>query len=86
MTLEDPNVLRLPIFLSVLLVMAVLELLIPKRDLVVSKSKRWVTNILIGGIGSALVRVMGMVALPIVAISAAVWRKVRSGDFFTMLT
>ncbi len=73
MPIEDSNTLRFAIFIGVLLTMGFLELFIPKRELTVSKTRRWITNIFIAGFGSAVVRLMGFIALPIVALSAAFW-------------
>ncbi len=62
---------RLVIFISVLVSLACIELIIPKRELSSVKSHRWFTNFTIAFIGNAAVRLMGMVTLPIVAMSAA---------------
>ncbi len=64
---------RLIIFVSVLVSLACIELIIPRRDLQSIKSRRWFTNLTIAAIGNGAVRLMGMIALPIVALSAAVY-------------
>lgn len=73
---------RLFVFLSVFLCMALLELFIPKRDLQASKAKRWLTNISIGGIDSLLVRLMSMVAMPMVAVGAATYAEAQQWGLF----
>ncbi|MGH1352497.1 MAG: sterol desaturase family protein [Methyloligellaceae bacterium] len=64
---------RLVIFIAVLISLACIELIIPRRELKTAKSHRWFTNLSIAMIGNAAVRLMGMVALPIVAMSAAIY-------------
>jgi len=71
--------LRFGVFAGILLAMAILELAIPKRDLSVSKARRWFTNFSIVGIDSLMVRVMarlpdliGAVAVPLAAVGAAI--------------
>ncbi|MEM7775171.1 MAG: sterol desaturase family protein [Pseudomonadota bacterium] len=72
-------VLRFSVFAGVLLAMAALEVLIPKRELRAPRSRRWLTNFAIVGIDSALVRLMsalpgilGAAAVPLVAVAAAI--------------
>jgi sterol desaturase/sphingolipid hydroxylase (fatty acid hydroxylase superfamily) len=62
---------RLAVFVGVLLLMALLEILWPKRKLDVTKSGRWVTNLGIGVLGALLLRLMAMLAVPIAAVAAA---------------
>ena len=63
--------LRLSAFAGIFLAMVVLEYLLPKRRLTVSKSRRWLTNISIGGIDSLLVRLMAMLVIPLAAVATA---------------
>ena len=72
-------VFRFSIFAGVLIAMAALEFLIPKRDLTAPKSRRWLTNFAIVGIDSAVVRLMaalpsilGAAAVPLAAVAAAI--------------
>ena len=64
---------RLAVFASVFLVMALIELLWPKRQLIVSKRKRWLTNIGISAAGTLLLRLMAMLVVPVAAIAAAIY-------------
>jgi sterol desaturase/sphingolipid hydroxylase (fatty acid hydroxylase superfamily) len=66
-------VLRLGVFLAVFIVMAVAEVLRPRRRLSHSRSKRWVTNLSIVAIDSLVVRLMGALAIPLVAVGAAIY-------------
>jgi sterol desaturase/sphingolipid hydroxylase (fatty acid hydroxylase superfamily) len=68
---QSDGLIRLAVFASVFLVMALVELLWPKRELIVSKRKRWLTNIGISAAGTVLLRLMAMLAVPVAAIAAA---------------
>jgi sterol desaturase/sphingolipid hydroxylase (fatty acid hydroxylase superfamily) len=68
---QSDGLIRLAIFASVFLAMALVELVWPKRKLIVSKKKRWVTNIGISAAGTVLLRLMAMLAVPVAAIAAA---------------
>ena len=70
---QSDGLIRLAIFASVFVVMALIELGWPKRRLVVSKQRRWLTNIGISVAGTALLRLMTMLAVPIAAIAAALY-------------
>jgi len=69
---------RLGVFLGVLLLMALVEVLWPKRELEVAKGGRWVTNLGIGTLGALLLRLMAMLAVPIAAVAAAFYAE-RNG-------
>lgn len=62
---------RLAAFGSVFIALALLELAAPKRPLLTAKSRRWGTNLAIVAVGGLLVRVMGALAAPVVAVGAA---------------
>ena len=64
---------RLAAFAGIFVVMALLELLIPKRELGHSKGSRWFTNITIGGVDSLVVRLMALIVIPVSAVAAALW-------------
>ena len=83
---EDTGLWRFAIFVFVLCLMAALEFVIPKRKLVAPKARRWVTNIFIAGLGSGLVRLMGAVAVPIIAMAAAVWAESQNIGLFYVLS
>lgn len=70
--LPEP-LLRFGVFALVFVVMALLEIARPKRKLVAPKGRRWLTNLVIVGIDSLLVRLMAALAVPVVAIAAAVY-------------
>ncbi|PSB01010.1 sterol desaturase family protein [Merismopedia glauca] len=59
---------RLSVFLGVLLLMAVLELIIPRRKLSISKLIRWASNLGIVILNTALLRVI----LPLTAVKMAI--------------
>ncbi|HEY8275794.1 MAG TPA: sterol desaturase family protein [Methyloceanibacter sp.] len=69
---------RFAVFLGVLLLMALVEVLWPKRKLGVTKGGRWVTNLSIGMLGALLLRLMAMLAVPIAAVAAAFYAE-RNG-------
>jgi sterol desaturase/sphingolipid hydroxylase (fatty acid hydroxylase superfamily) len=68
---QSDGLIRLAVFAGIFLLMALLELLSPKRKLTVSKRKRWLTNVGISVTGTVLLRLMAMLAVPIAAIAAA---------------
>jgi len=70
--------LRLSVFIGVFIIMALLELLMPRRKLNYSKSHRWFTNISVIAIGSLVVRLMGMLAVPLLAVATALWTEANS--------
>jgi len=59
------------VFLGAFLLMALIELLWPKRKLLVSKKRRWLTNLGISVAATALLRLMAMLAVPVAAIAAS---------------
>jgi sterol desaturase/sphingolipid hydroxylase (fatty acid hydroxylase superfamily) len=75
---QSDGLVRLAIFASVFVLMALIELLWPKRHLLVSKRKRWFTNLGISVAGTILLRLMAMLVVPIAAIAAAFYAE-RNG-------
>ena len=69
--------LRLAVFAAIFTVMALLELLIPKRKLGHAKGARWFTNIAIAGLDTMLVRLMALLVVPLAAVSAALWAEAQ---------
>jgi sterol desaturase/sphingolipid hydroxylase (fatty acid hydroxylase superfamily) len=67
--------LRLGVFAGVLAVLAMLELLWPRRRTSEARSRRWATNLVIAGLGSIAVRALAwltqQLAVPFVAVAAA---------------
>jgi sterol desaturase/sphingolipid hydroxylase (fatty acid hydroxylase superfamily) len=74
---QSDGLIRLAIFASVFVLMALIELLWPKRRLIVSKRSRWFTNIGISVAGTLLLRLMAMLAVPIAAIAAALYAEAQ---------
>ena len=68
---QSDGLTRLAVFAGVFLAMALIELLWPKRKVIVSKRKRWLTNIGISVTGTLLLRLMAALAVPVTAIAAA---------------
>jgi len=68
---QSDGAIRLAVFASVFLVMALIELAAPKRRLIVPKGRRWLTNLGISVTGTVLIRLMAMLAVPLAAIAAA---------------
>lgn len=71
--LFSPNntAIRLGLFAGIFIAMALVELALPKRRLIVSKGRRWLTNLGISATGSLLLRLMAGIAVPVAAIAAA---------------
>lgn len=63
--------LRLSVFLGVFTVMALAELMLPKRELTMAKGPRWLTNLSIVVIGSLVIRAMAAFAVPLAAVAVA---------------
>ena len=68
---QSDGLIRFSVFLGVFLIMAAIELGWPKRVLSVSKRRRWFTNVGIAAAGTAVLRLMAILAVPIAAVSAA---------------
>ena len=68
---QNDGLIRIAIFAGVFLVMALVELGWPKRVLKVSKSRRWLTNLGIGGVDALVLRLMTLLAVPVAAVAAA---------------
>lgn len=64
---DSESALRLTVFLSVFLLLAVLELIIPRRQLIASKAQRWFVNLFISFFNTALIRVL----IPLAGVAAA---------------
>lgn len=77
--------LRLGVFLAVFVVMAAAEALRPKRQLTHSKGRRWLTNMSIVALDSFVVRLMGALAIPLVAVAAAIYAARQGWGLFNWL-
>ncbi len=82
--LSEP-VLRFSVFAGVLVVMALIELAIPRRRLGAPKARRWLTNFSIVAIDTLIVRLMGMLAVPLVAVATAIYVEQRGLGLFNIL-
>ena len=82
--LSEP-VLRFSVFAGVLVVMALIELAIPRRRLGAPKARRWLTNFSIVAIDTLIVRLMGMLAVPLVAVATAIYAEQRGLGLFNIL-
>src|SRR5512144_1162604 len=74
---QSDGLIRLAVFAAVFLLMAAIELLLPKRRLSVSKARRWFTNLGIAGVDTLVLRLMAMLAVPVAAVAAAFFAKER---------
>ncbi len=70
---QSDGAIRFAVFVSVFLIMALIELAAPKRRLVAPKGRRWLTNLGISVTGTFLLRLMAILAVPLAAIAAAVY-------------
>ncbi len=80
-TSDSEAILRLVVFLAVFFIMALLELLIPRRQLSVSKGRRWVSNLGISILNSMLVRIL----IPLAGVGAAIWAEDRNWGLFNLV-
>jgi sterol desaturase/sphingolipid hydroxylase (fatty acid hydroxylase superfamily) len=74
---QSDGLIRLLVFAAVFLLMAAIEILLPKRRLSVSKGRRWFTNLGIAGVDTLVLRLMAMLAVPVAAVAAAFFAKER---------
>jgi len=68
---QSDGLIRLAVFVGVFFVMALIELALPKRTLITPKGRRWLTNLGISVVASAVLRLMAALAVPVAAIAAA---------------
>ena len=76
--LQHEATLRLGVFFGILLVMALWEVLAPRRALVVSKPRRWLSNLGIVFLNSLLLRLL----LPMTAVAFAVYVRQQGWGVF----
>ena len=67
----NDTVIRLGIFAGLFVLLALVELALPRRRLVAAKGRRWLTNLGISATASLLLRLMAALAVPVTAIAAA---------------
>lgn len=75
--ISEPT-LRLGAFIGIFAVMALLEIMLPRRPLVASKGQRWFTNAAIIGVDGLLVRLMAAFVIPLAAVAAAIYAENHS--------
>ncbi len=78
--------LRLGAFAGVLFLMAGLEMLLPKRELRTPKPLRWFTNFTIVAIDTVVIRVLGAIAAPLVAVGAALYAEALGWGLFNQFS
>ncbi|HBF61542.1 MAG TPA: hypothetical protein DDW48_09015, partial [Methyloceanibacter sp.] len=67
----DDTMVRLGVFAGLFVLFALIELLLPRRRLIASKGRRWLTNLGISATASLLLRLMAAIAVPLTAVAAA---------------
>jgi len=67
----NDTAIRLGVFAGIFLLMALIEFALPKRTLIVSKGRRWLTNVGISVVANLLLRLMAALAVPVAAVAAA---------------
>ncbi len=72
-SLSSESVVRFASFAIVLVVMAVLEVAWPMRPRLLTRSRRWPTNLVMTSLGMALVRLFSIIAAPLAATGAAIY-------------
>ena len=77
--------LRLSVFLGIFVILALLELAIPRRKARQTKPRRWLTNLSIAGIDSVVVRLMALLAVPVAAVAAAAWAQANGWGLLNWL-
>ncbi|WP_082025764.1 sterol desaturase family protein [Methyloceanibacter caenitepidi] len=69
----DDTLVRFGVFAGLFILFAAIEYVWPRRRLVVSKGRRWFTNLGISVTASLLLRLMAALAVPLTAIAAALY-------------
>lgn len=73
--------LRLGVFLSVLILMGILEAVFPARERLQKRSSRWVTNLGLVIIDTIVIRLL----FPILAVGAALWAQTQGWGVFNLI-
>lgn len=77
---------RIAAFVAVFCVMALFEIVRPRRRLSAPKGQRWLTNLTIVAIDSVIVRLLAMLAVPIAAVAAAAYAGAHGIGLFNWLS
>lgn len=83
--MEYEGLFRFGFFALILVVMAVLEYFIPKRQLRLARQERWVTNVGFGALNSLLIRLLSVSAAPLVAVAAAIYAEEAGIGLFNFI-
>ncbi len=81
----DEVTLRLIVFVGILAIMAMLEMIIPKRPLGYSKLKRWTTNAFFIVAGAVVIRIMAALPVALAAVFAAKYAAANGWGLFNMV-
>ena len=81
LTSDSEAVLRLTIFIIVFLALAILEMIFPRRKLMMSKNRRWFTNIGMGVFNTVLIRV----TIPLAGVGAALFAQDRNWGLLNLI-
>lgn len=76
------TIIRFGIFAAILLTFAFAEVLTPRRRLQWPKGRRWATNFAIAAMATLVVRLMGALAIPLVAVASAVYAEEHGWGLF----
>jgi sterol desaturase/sphingolipid hydroxylase (fatty acid hydroxylase superfamily) len=76
---------RLASFAAIFVAMAVLELASPKRAPNWPRGRRWLTNLAVVGVGILVLRVFAFLAVPLVAVGAAMIAELNGWGLFNQL-
>ncbi|WP_417772522.1 sterol desaturase family protein [Stappia sp.] len=71
---------RLAIFLGIFAAMALFEVVLPRRDLILSRARRWTTNLAIVAFDTAMLRIV----FPMAAVGVALWAEQAGFGLFHM--
>lgn len=80
--MQNPDMIRLSFFLSVLILCGIWEWLTPRKALTQNKLQRWLNNIGLVGFNSLCLNLM----MPFLAIEAAIWAEQQGYGVFNWLT
>jgi sterol desaturase/sphingolipid hydroxylase (fatty acid hydroxylase superfamily) len=76
---------RLASFAAIFVAMALLELASPKRAPKWPRARRWLTNLAVVGLGIVVLRVLAFLAVPLVAVGAAIIAEHNGWGVFNVL-
>jgi sterol desaturase/sphingolipid hydroxylase (fatty acid hydroxylase superfamily) len=71
---------RLLLFLGIFAAMALFELVLPRRELIFSRARRWTTNLAIVAVDTAVLRIV----FPMAAVGVALWAEAGGYGLFAL--